>query len=455
MGYTLHLGTEAGFYPIAADIGRPPEGSSTAIFRIYLDDTRDAFIALSSYDGSGESSVLSNEVRVTALAPAPPAPTPDPGADSGPRTDPPPISELPDEPGPASRAIGAWLGLTADESGLIRIVLNDGSLQQFTLDSLAGGGDIRPARCDLDGDGDLDLVLGFGTGSNGQIALLHIEDGAVSSVSTVHAGHDSYQLVDGQTHPACGDIDGDGRTELVVGLGPDANELLHVFDDISTGFSDFDVVPGSGFPFVSVAKTAAVASAGASTIPALGDIDGDGRDELIVGFDSPAAREIAVHDDALSGFAAHETMAGGEPLVTVASARDLSPDASATFPAVGDYDGDGVDEIVVGFGTGNGGWLVFLDDTLRERYASKTVFLAVPVGRTDYRAADGSARPAFGDIDGDGLDEIVVGFGATGANELQVLDDARSMSVTALTSSGGFVPLEEAGSMSVPAPMTE
>ncbi len=129
------------------------------------------------------------------------------------------------------------LGLSANEEGLISAVLADGSLEFLTMDSLAAISEMRPVRCDLDGDGDRDLVIGFGLGSGGQIALIFLEDGAVFSTSTNTVGHARYRKRSGRTKPACGDLDGDGRGEIVVAFGTQMRGVVQVFDDVQTGFS--------------------------------------------------------------------------------------------------------------------------------------------------------------------------------------------------------------------------
>jgi hypothetical protein len=45
----------------------------------------------------------------------------------------------------------------------------------------------------------------------------------------------AYNSASGETRPACGDIDRDGRDEIVVGLGQGGLGYLEVFDDAVTG----------------------------------------------------------------------------------------------------------------------------------------------------------------------------------------------------------------------------
>ena len=69
-----------------------------------------------------------------------------------------------------------------------------------------------------------------------------------------------------------------------------------------------------------------------------------------------------------------------------------------TRPACGDVDGDGVDEIVIGLGSGGAGWVEVFEyggqglthrDWVRVRYQA-------------YNGMNGETRPACGDVDGDG-----------------------------------------------------
>ena len=93
-----------------------------------------------------------------------------------------------------------------------------------------------------------------------------------------------------------------------------------------------------------------------------------------------------------------------------------------TRPSVGDIDGDGMPELVVGLGTGSGGWIEIFDDA-KSGYAH---LAWTRVSFDDYNKANGETRPLVVDIDGDGKKEIVVGLGKGGNGWIEILGDASS-----------------------------
>jgi hypothetical protein len=451
VGYTLHVGTSSRNYTADFDLGSPPVSGGTIVYALDLEDSVDLYMAVRAYDGAGDPSAFSNEMRVEATPPldeSPPiddsatAPAPsDPG--STPSPDDPSVDDPTPTPNPSpAPEVGTRsqrsLALATTGDGQIFELLENLEMGLLTMDSLAAGGDLRPARCDLDGDGDDDLVLGFGSGSAGKVAILLIENGAVVSSRSLDTGSASYRSTpDAETNPGCGDMDGDGLGEIVVGFGPGFSGRIQVFDDQSTGFGPMDgrAMDGEGFLKLGRRREAAVA-----LYPTVGDIDGDGREELIVGADSGSTLGLLILDDARSGFRKHPSVEGRRGAVHPVPASGKGPsDRWSRRPVAGDLDGDGFDEIVIAFGESSGGEIVILDDA---RWGYKGDGSPdnryVVAGRKRYRSVDGETRVALGDIDDDGIDEIVVGFRRSARHELQLFDDLLQDSVP-MNERDGFV----------------
>jgi trimeric autotransporter adhesin len=172
---------------------------------------------------------------------------------------------------------------------------------------------------------------------------------------------------------AAGDIDGDGRADIIVGAGAGAAPHVRVFSgaNLSELASLFAYDP---------------LFTGGVTVAA-GDVNGDGRADIVTG-----------------------AGAGGGPHVRVLSGLDLSELASffaydpafegGVFVAAGDIDGDGLSDVVTGAGTGGGPHV--------------RVFSGLDLGElASFFAFDpafgGGLTVATGDIDGDGRVDLILG----------------------------------------------
>ncbi len=298
----------------------------------------------------------------------------------------------------------------------------------------ASVGETRPVACDLDGDGNSEYVVGLGTGSNGRLEVLQDGPGGFVHLAWLQVTLSAYDAANGETFPACGDIDGDGRDEIVVGLGSGGGGRLQIFDDATTGYAVMSGTPIAG-GILQVDYTA-YNNANGETHPAVGDFDGDGRAEIAVGLGSGGIGWIAMFEDKSAGFApmAGTPTAGGWIQIGWSAYYNVN---GATYPAAGDIDGDGKDELVVGLGAGGQGYVRVLDD--------KTTGFA-PIGSgwlqldsASYNAASGATFPTVGNLDGDDRDEILVGLAAGAGGQMKAWDDVAAGFAALPGTNGGWI----------------
>ncbi|WP_386021667.1 FG-GAP-like repeat-containing protein [Thiorhodococcus fuscus] len=293
-------------------------------------------------------------------------------------------------------------------------------------------GDSRVAVGDIDGDGRDEVVIGYAA-RDGQPPLegsFQVLDDDFSVLAWGTVSWPEYNSTSGETYPAIGDIDGDGRDEIVIGLGTGGLGMMEVF-----GYKN-GALTSLGWTAVDWPEYFA---AGGKTFPALGDIDGDGRDDLVVGFagidGNPnimpggifvVQKGIALDKKALTTPEAIRNVAKDRLLRvedTVSGDLTWSSYASQigeTRPALGDIDGDGRDEVIIGLGSAGDG-LVEVFDYQSNALVSKGL---AGVNMPNYDFVNGETRPAVGDVDLDGRGEILVGLGAGSHGVIGVLDDA-------------------------------
>ncbi|PAP77590.1 FG-GAP-like repeat-containing protein [Rubrivirga marina] len=251
-------------------------------------------------------------------------------------------------------------------------------------------GAYAPAFGDLDGDGDLDLLVG---GFNGRFALLE------NTGSTFEVVDERFQNVDvGQyARGTLGDLDGDGDLDLIGGA---SSGRIRLYRNVGSGSEVVFQTESNGTP---VAEDAAFQleiglpdRVDADTAPALGDLDGDGDLDLLLG---TASGELLVYQNVGSTSAPRF-----QPAEPIPSGR------RRTTPALGDLDGDGRPEIVAG--TSSGGFLFWRasQGTWREPAPETDLgFRVVPNPSTDSVAFRAEA----------GRGEVVV-FDATGRRVTRV-----------------------------------
>jgi len=215
-----------------------------------------------------------------------------------------------------------------------------------------------PSLADLEGDGGLEVVVGS---DDGKVYAWRADGTAVWAEPPATGDRIS-------SSPALGDLDGDGDLEVIVGSES---------GDVYAWHHDGAAVTLLGSPGWPRSTGAAVYSC-----PALGDLDGDGDPEVLIG--SSDSKVYAWHHD---GTTVTFPDAPGWPQGTAGWVN--------SSPALGDLDGDGSPEVVVGSNDGRV-YAWHYDGTPVDGWPKSTGWIV-----------DGS--PALGDLDGDGDLEVVVG----------------------------------------------
>ena len=187
-----------------------------------------------------------------------------------------------------------------------------------------------------------------------------------------------------------GDTDGDGRDELIAAYMRDQEVVLHIFDDASGDFLETESV---------VALAQDVQDIQAAT----GDINGDGTDEVLLALSYLDRGELLVAGNAGDRFAQLQTDL--QPITGTLTSASISMEIST-----GNIDYDSAAETVVVFneisGDSDGIAQYFVYDDANTDYALLNGGLVQGIVEGVKVAI--IANAAFGDIDGDGLDEVVL-----------------------------------------------
>jgi hypothetical protein len=235
--------------------------------------------------------------------------------------------------------------VTCRTGELCRIVLNDGTgnfTDPVTGDAGVGTrfpGETLPTSvvtsADFDNDGDMDLFVGFGSSALG---AFEVNDGkAMFSQSPLGTN----AQVDPVTAVAVGDLDGDGKVDLVLGNTVADDVPLRVYFNRSTATS---------IVFADAPSGAVPSATWQVTNLALGDVDGDGHLDILMA--TPLASDgLGMHLFLGNGatFQAAPLEAANATVPTALAIADLTGDGAVDILAAG----PGQDRLLVNDGTGH------------------------------------------------------------------------------------------------------
>jgi hypothetical protein len=325
----------------------------------------------------------------------------------------------------------------------VKVLNADGtSVTGFFAYSSSFTGGVRVAVGDVTGDGANEIITGNGPGIAADVRVF-------TNQGTPITNFNPYPGLGGGVSVAVGELEGGGKQEIVTGTH---SQQVRVFDGAGTSLHDI-LVPGSpqgdvrvavgplnGTPHIITASDDATTPVGiySATGSRVGGFDPSGgtdsRDySVAVANDKVVTAETGGRLPPREGQVTTSPAGGGGPHVRTRPVPTGAVDGGfmayePTFNggvnvARGDIDGDGVDEIVTGAGPGRPS----LVRVFTPGGAQLSEFVAYP-------GFSGGVDVAVGDLDGDGLGEIVTGAGAGGLPHVRIFDDVG----TDLTG-GGFV----------------
>ena len=244
-------------------------------------------------------------------------------------------------------------------------------------------GGVRVAAGDVNGDGTADRIVAAGAGGGPRVRVFSgADDSPLADFLAFDANFSGGLTV------AAGDVNGDGRADIVVGTGSGSSRV-RVFSATSTAqplldFFAFDAQYSGGIDV------------------AAGDFNGNGRADILV---APSGAFAPVVDffDGQTGTAFNRLFPLGQQ------------HQGGINVAVGDVNGDGSDDLVAA-ASGNAGPRVVAINTVSQQ--AIVDFLAFDP------AFRGGVRIAAGDLDDDGRADLVAGAGPGGSARVRVFSGA-------------------------------
>ncbi|WGV24804.1 beta strand repeat-containing protein [Halotia branconii] len=334
----------------------------------------------------------------------------------------------------SSSGFGASLDLSSLD-GSNGFVINGIDFLDYSGSSVSSAGDIN-------GDGIDDLIIGtFGTkdsyvvfgSSSGFRASFNLSSLNGSNGFVINGINADDRL--GSSVSSAGDINGDGIDDLIIGArdaGANkqfrAGESYVVFGSSSGFEASLDVSSLDGSNGFVINGVNAYDYSGIS-VSSAGDINGDGIDDLIIGtrgdnpyaYAQPSAGESYVVFGRSSGFSASfdlSSLDGSNGFVINGIDRG---DRSGIFvSSAGDINGDGIDDVIIGAPEASPNSLVRAGESYVV-FGSSSGFSAsfdlssldgsngFVINGIDARDYSGRSVSSAGDINGDGIDDLIIG----------------------------------------------
>ncbi|MDB5305938.1 MAG: toxin [Gemmataceae bacterium] len=229
-------------------------------------------------------------------------------------------------------AVGAGVG----GPGTVTVYSADGSVA-YSVSPFGNGNGVRAVLADVTGDGVADVIAGTGPGVPAEVVVI---DGVTHQV--VQTFFPFGQTFTGGVFVAAGDLNGDGKADVIVSADRTGGPRVVVYDGATAGkLADFFGIADPNFR-------------GGARV-AIGDVNGDGTVDLIVSAGIGGGPRVAVYDGT-------SIKPGQTPVELVHDFFALDSGLrDGVFVTAGDLNGDGFDDLVFGSGSGGAPRVLALD----------------------------------------------------------------------------------------------
>lgn len=278
---------------------------------------------------------------------------------------------------PSIVAVGAGAGATP--TVVVYNAVTGAQIRRFDAYESGFRGGVRVATGDVNGDGFDDIVTAAGAGGGPHVRVIDGKTG-----NDLHSFFAYGAGFTGGVFVAAGDVNGDGKADIITGAGAGGGPHVRVFSG------------ANGKELASFFAYGASFSGGVNV--AAGDLNADGKAEVITGTGRGGGPLVRVFGNSnftevYSFYAYASSFLGG---VNVAS---------------GDVNGDGRADIITGAGFGGGPHVQVFSGLDRSILQSFFAYSA---------SFNGGVAVAAADQDGDGKADVLVGGGAGASNAARV-----------------------------------
>ncbi|MEH6522095.1 beta strand repeat-containing protein [Sulfitobacter sp.] len=337
---------------------------------------------------------------------------------------------------------------------------------------------------DVNGDGVDDLIIGArggdpnGTSGAGESYVVFGSTGGFGSSLSLSAldgtngfridGINAYDR-SGYSVSSAGDVNGDGIDDLIIGAfgadpngSSDAGESYVVFGDTGGFTSSLSLSALDGTNGFRIDGIDASDQSGRS-VSSAGDLNGDGIDDLIIGATGGDPNGISLAGESYVVFGSTGGFTSSLSLSALDGTNGFRIDGIVTgdvsgisVSSAGDLNGDGVDDLIIGARGGDPNGANYAGESYvvfgsTGGFSSSLSLSALDgtngfrIDGTDFNDQSGRSVSSAGDVNGDGIDDLIIGaYNAnSGAGESYVVFGSTggfssSLSLSALDGSTGF-----------------